>query len=187
MQSCSLSVFTNIFTNIFTQIAITQMEAYMIRIEISLFLKNVPGELGNLASLFGDNGVNIDAITIQDASSYVQNIFEARGKSLKRIASSASYSSMRKDSSEFALIRILTDKPDEAIALLKDKKYLFDTKEVIAIELDNSPGKLSEVTRRFGEENININYVYGSVSSLDGKCLFVFCPEDIELASKIFE
>ncbi len=159
----------------------------MIRIEISLFLKNVPGELGNLASLLGDNGVNIDAITIQDASSYVQSIFKARGKSLKRIASSASYNSMRKDSAEFALIRMLTNKPDEAIALLTDKNYLFDTKEVVAVELENVPGKLSEVTTKFGKADININYVYGSVSSADGKCLFVFCPEDVELASKLFE
>jgi len=158
----------------------------MIRVEISLFLKNVPGELAKLAELMGESGINIDAITIQDASSYVQNLFEARGKSLKRIASSASYSSIRRDSAEFALIRMLVDKTDEAVALLKEKSYLFDTKELIAIELDNTPGRLSEVTKRFGEEGININYVYGSVSSSGGKCLFVFCPEDIELASKIF-
>jgi len=158
----------------------------MIRVEISLFLKNVPGELAKLAELMGESGINIDAITIQDASSYVQNLFEARGKSLKRIASSASYSSIRRDSAEFALIRMLVDKTDEAVALLKEKSYLFDTKELIAIELDNTPGRLSEVTKKFGEEGININYVYGSVSSSGGKCLFVFCPEDIELASKIF-
>lgn len=159
----------------------------MIRTEISLFLKNVPGELAKLAELMGKSGVNIDAITIQDASSYVQNLFEARGKSLKRIASSASYSSIRRDSAEFALIRMLVDKTDEAVALLKEKEYLFDTKELIAIELENTPGRLFEVTKRFGEEGININYVYGSVSSSGGKCLFVFSPEDIELASKIFK
>lgn len=158
----------------------------MIRTEISLFLKNVPGELATLAKLMGTSGINIDAITIQDASSYVQNLFEARGKSLKRIASSASYSSIRRDSAEFALIRMLVDKTDEAVALLKDRNYLFDTKELIAIELDNTPGRLFEVTKKFGEEGININYVYGSVSSSGGKCLFVFSPEDIELASKIF-
>ncbi len=158
----------------------------MIRTEISLFLKNIPGELADLTALFGDNSINIDAITIQDASSYVQSIFKARGKSLKRIASSASYSSMRRDSAEFALIRMLTDKPEEARVLLKEKEYIFDTKEVIAVELENLPGKLSEVTRKFGQEEININYVYGSVSSADGKCLFVFCPEDVDLAAKIF-
>ncbi len=159
----------------------------MIRREISLFLKNVPGELGELTALLGDNGVNIDAITIQDASSYVQNLFEARGKSLKRLASSASYSSMRRDSAKFALIRLLTDDPEKAIEMLREKKYLFDSKEVVAIEMTNKPGELSRMTKRLGEEEININYVYGSVTTGDGKCLFVFCPEDVAFANKIFE
>ncbi len=158
----------------------------MVRTEISLFLKNVPGELGRLSSLLSDAGINIDAITIQDASAYVQTLFQARGKSLKRIASSASYNSMRKDSSEFALIRILTDKTEEALALLEKHDYLFDTVPVIAVKLENRPGELAKITNRFGEAGININYVYGSVSSPDEKCLFVFCPEDIQLATKIF-
>ncbi|MEJ2095624.1 MAG: ACT domain-containing protein, partial [Deltaproteobacteria bacterium] len=76
----------------------------MIRTEISLFMKNEPGQLGKLATAFGEAGINIDAITIQDASSYVQELFKGRGKSLKRIASPASYNSMRTDSAEFALI-----------------------------------------------------------------------------------
>lgn len=159
----------------------------MVRTEISLFLKNVPGELGKLASLFGNEGINIDALTIQDASSYVQNLFQARGKSLKRIASVASYNSMRKDSAEFALIRLLVDNTDKAIDLLSKEDYLFDIIPVITLELENKPGTLADIANKFGEEGININYVYGSVSSQEEKCLFVFCPEDIELAAKIFK
>ncbi len=159
----------------------------MIRREISLFLKNVPGELGKLTAFLGDANINIDAITIQDASSYVQNLFEARGKSLKRLASYASYSSMRRDSADFSLIRLLTDKPDEAIALLQDNDYLFDSNDVVAIDITNKPGEFAKMTKKLGEEKININYVYGSVSDSDGKCLFVFCPEDVAFAESIFE
>jgi len=159
----------------------------MIRREISLFLKNVPGELGKLTALFGDAGINIDAMTIQDASAYVQNLFEARGKSLKRLASSASYSSMRRDSAEFALVRLLTDKPEESTSLLKENDFLFDSKEVVAIDITNKPGEFAKMTKKLGEEKININYVYGSVSDSDGKCLFVFCPEDVAYADSIFE
>jgi len=159
----------------------------MIRREISLFLKNAPGELGKLTALFGDAGINIDAITIQDASAYVQNLFEARGKSLKRLASSASYSSMRRDSAEFALIRLLTDKPDESISMLKENDYLYDSKDVVAIDITNKPGEFAKMTKKLGEKKININYVYGSVSDSDGKCLFVFCPEDVDYADSIFE
>lgn len=159
----------------------------MVRTEISLFMKNVPGELGKLASLFSDESINIDAMTIQDASSYVQELFKARGKSLQRIASPASYNSMRKDSAEFALIRLLVDHTDKAIDLLSKYDYIFDIMPVIAVELENRPGALAKLATKFGKEGININYVYGTVSSPDEKCLFIFCPENIDLASNIFK
>jgi len=159
----------------------------MVRTEISLFLKNVPGELGRLSSMLANEGINIDALTIQDASAYVQNLFQARGKSLKRIASVASYNSMRKDSAEYALIRLLVDQTDRAIDLLSKNDYLFDIMPVMTLELENRPGSLAAIANKFGEEGININYVYGTVSSPEEKCLFVFCPEDIELAAKIFK
>ena len=100
----------------------------------------------------------------------------------------ASYNSMRKDSAAFALIRLLPadGKTNAAIDMLSKNDYLFDMLPVIALELDNRPGALAEVTAQFGEADININYVYGSVSSPEEKCLFVFCPEDIDLAAKIF-
>jgi len=159
----------------------------MIRIEISLFLKNEPGELAKLTDLLAGTNINIDAITIQDASAYVQNLFEARGKSLKRLASYASYSSMRRDSAEFALIRLIVDNPEKAIDLLKERDYLFDSKEVVTIDITNKPGEFTKITKRFGQEKININYVYGSVSDSGGKCLFVFCPEDVKAAADIFK
>jgi hypothetical protein len=159
----------------------------MVRTEISLFMRNVPGELGKLAELFGKAGINIDALTIQDASAYVQELFKARGKSLKRIASAASYNSMRKDSAEFALIRLLAGDTDKAVDLLSKHDYIFDIMPVIALELENRPGEMAKIATKFGKEGININYVYGSASSADEKYLFVFCPEDIDQASKIFE
>lgn len=160
----------------------------MVRTEISLFLKNAPGELGRLASLLGEAGINIDALTIQDASNYVRELFQARGKSLKRIASAASYNSMRKDSVDFALIRMLPahGTVNQAIDLLSRENFVFDMMPVIAIELENHPGELARVASKFGEEGLNISYVYGSVSGPDAKCLFVFCPEDIDQAADIF-
>ena len=159
----------------------------MVRTEISLFLKNAPGELGKLTLLFSKADINIDALTIQDASSYVQKLFQARGKALKRIASAASYNSMRMDSAEFALIRLLVGDTDKAVDLLSKNDYLFDIMPVIALELDNRPGELARIASKFGEEGININYVYGSVSSPEEKCLFGFGPEDVELAARIFK
>ncbi|MFO7739416.1 MAG: hypothetical protein R6V46_13135 [Desulfatiglandaceae bacterium] len=159
----------------------------MVRTEISLFLKNVPGELGKLTTMLADAGINIDALTIQDASEYVQGLFKARGRSLKRIAPAASYGSMQKDSADFALIRLLVTDTDKAIDLLAKGNYLYDIMPVIALEIENKPGTLAQMAKKFGEEGININYVYGSALPRGKKSLFVFCPEDIELAAGIFQ
>lgn len=159
----------------------------MVRTEIALFLKNVPGELGKLTMLLSDESINIDALTIQDASGYVQQIFKARGKSLKRIAPAASYGSMQKDSADFALIRILVENTDRAIDLLSKEDYIFDIRPVIALEIENKPGTLAQMAKKFGEEGININYVYGSALPGAEKSLFIFCPEDIDLAARIFK
>lgn len=158
----------------------------MVRTEISLFLKNAPGELGRLTAMLAEAGINIDALTIQDASEYVQALFKARGKSLKRVAPAASYGSMQKDSVDHALIRLLVENTDKALDLLSKADYVFDVMPVIALEIDNRPGSLAEMAKRFGEEGININYVYGSALPGDHRSLFIFCPEDIDLAARIF-
>jgi len=157
----------------------------MIRIEISLFLKNIPGELGKLTRLLSDADINVDALTIQDASHYVQELFKARGKSIKRIASVSNYNMMQRDSADFALIRFLTNKTDEVVELLKQHEYVFDTVQVIALELENNPGTLADITERFGKMGLNINYVYGSVIAPREKCLFIIAPEDVEMAEKL--
>ena len=115
----------------------------MVRTEIELFLNNAPGELGKLASSMADSGINIDALTIQDASAYVQELFKARGRSLKRIAPSASYGSMQKDSAEYALIRLLVNQTDKTIDLLSKGGYTYDIMPVIALVIDNKPGTLA--------------------------------------------
>ncbi|MBW1612909.1 MAG: amino acid-binding protein [Deltaproteobacteria bacterium] len=158
----------------------------MVRTEIALFLKNVPGELGKLTTTLSQAGINIDALTIQDASQYVQELFRARGKSLKRIATAASYGSMKKDSAEFALIRLLVNQTDKAVDLLAKGDYIFDVSPVIALVIDNKPGTLAKMAEKFGREGININYVYGSALQGEEKSLFIFSPEDIEEAARLF-
>ena len=159
----------------------------MRREEITFFLKNAPGEMGKLTTLLKEAGINIESVAVQDASAYVQALFNARGKSLKRIASQASYVSMQKDSYEFALVRLLVDQTDRAAELLARNDYIFELTPVIAVHLENRVGILAEVTTKLGDNNININYIYGSAAATDEKCLLVFNPEDIELAEKTFE
>ncbi len=158
----------------------------MIRKEITLFLQNAPGALGRMAGLLEDQNINIEAISIQDASSYVSALYNARGKSLKRIASTQSYDSMKKDSADFAMVRMLVDQTATAADLLAQNDYFFEITRVIAVELDNQPGKMGQIAAKLGEQGINIDYVYSSAVRPGEACLFVCCPDDIEKAVGVF-
>ena len=152
--------------------------------QLSVFLRNVPGELGEFAELMGKANINILAMFIQNAADYIQEMFQARGKSIKRTASAASYGSVIKEAREYSLIRVMVDKTDKALKVLNEAQYWVNTSEVLVIKLHNRPGRLADISRRFGDANININYVYGSGALDVEKAIYVFNVPDVNQALK---
>ena len=152
--------------------------------QLSVFLKNVPGELGRFAELMGESRINILAMFIQNAADYVQEMFEARGKTIKRTASAASYGSVIKEARQYSLIRVVVDKTSEALEALNQGKYWVNTANVLVATLDNKPGKLANISRTFGDANVNINYVYGSGDSDSQATIFVFHVPNVDQALK---
>lgn len=57
-------------------------------------------------------------------------------------------------------VRMVVDKPDEALQALRAADELVMEREVLLLELSNSPGALGEVTRRLAEAKINLEYAY---------------------------
>lgn len=154
------------------------------QVQLSVFLKNVPGELGHFADLMYRGDINILAMFIQNASDYVQEMFEARGKPIKRTASAASYGSVLKEASKYSLIRVVVDKTEEALATLNQTGYWVDTKDVLVMKLENKPGKLAAVSKQFGDAGININYVYGSGAADAESAIYVFKVPNADEAMK---
>ncbi len=152
--------------------------------QVSVFLRNVPGELGAFAELMGKANINILAMFIQNAADYIQEMFQARGKSIKRTASAASYGSVIKEAREYSLIRVMVDKTDKALEVLNKAQYWVNTSEVLVIKLHNRPGRLADISKRFGDANININYVYGSGALDVEKAIYVFNVPDVNQALK---
>ena len=152
--------------------------------QVSIFLRNVPGELGRFADLMGGSNINILAMFIQNAADYVQEMFEARGKSIKRTASAASYGSVIKEAKQYSLIRVVVDQTEKALEILKKADYWVNTLEVMVMRLENKPGTLAKISKRFGDANININYVYGSGTSEEQTAMYVFHVPDVDKALK---
>jgi hypothetical protein len=130
------------------------------------------------------SNINILAMFIQNASDYIHEMFEARGKAIKRTASAASYGSVMKEAKKYSLIRVFVDETAEALTALKQAQYWVTTTEVLVMKLQNRPGTLAKISSQFGKARININYVYGSGATDAKKAVYVFNVPNVDKALK---
>jgi len=78
------------------------------------------------------------------------------------------------DTADFGVLRLIVNKPEEAVKILKDKNFAVKQGEVIAVEMDDAPGGLDKVLAILEKENINIEYMYAFMGSKPRKALVIF-------------
>ncbi len=89
------------------------------------------------------------------------------------------------ETESFGVLRIVVDKPSEALKLLGGNGFVANLTDVVAVEVGDKPGGLADVLKVFNDNNVNIEYMYGFVEKFSDKALLVFRFEDAELAQKI--
>jgi hypothetical protein len=141
--------------------------------QLSVILTNAPGELAKLCDVLKAANINILAMSIQNAKDSVKELYNMREKTGRRIALAESYRGILKDSSDYSLIRLYVDKPEQAEKVLLDSNQLVDTEPILVFRLVNQPGMLGRVAKRFGETNVNIDYIYGSAMEEAKESIFV--------------
>lgn len=92
------------------------------------------------------------------------------------------------EAGEFGLIRLITEEPQKAAALLEDAGFnLAKSKkntEVTAI-FSSQHDRISKITKILGDEDINIEYAYSSAVHVDGKVALILRVSDPEKAEKL--
>ena len=91
------------------------------------------------------------------------------------------------DTPEFGILRLIVDRPEETAQLLKDKGFFVQTKDVIAVEIEDRSGSLNRMLEVLAEGNISINYIYSFVIREDQAPVMVFQTEYLEEAVQILK
>ena len=150
--------------------------------QLSVILSNKPGEVAKLCDRLKDVNVNILAMSIQNAKDVVKELYKIRQKTGRRIALDASYQGVLKDSSDYSIIRLYVDKPEEAEKELLKSKHWVDVEPILVFKLRNHPGMLGRVAKRFGEVQVNIDYIYGSAMDDAAESIFVVHISESDLS-----
>ena len=90
------------------------------------------------------------------------------------------------ETADKGLLRMVVDKTDETVELLKSYNYLVSVADVIAVEIPPKAGGLYEIADMLGEADINIEYIYSS-AILKPEAIIVLNVDNTERAIEIFK
>ncbi len=92
------------------------------------------------------------------------------------------------DTTDFGILRLIVNKPEEAHELLKSEGFVVTQTEVIAVCIPDKPGGLAGVLAILEEAGINIEYLYAFVGNTNTKnALVIFRVEDCDKAVEVLK
>lgn len=71
------------------------------------------------------------------------------------------------DTTDFGILRLIVNRPEEAILALKEAHLAVSLTDVIAVGIPDEPGSFGKLVQLLGEKGINIDYMYAFVSRTD--------------------
>lgn len=89
------------------------------------------------------------------------------------------------DTSEFGILRLIVDKPDEGKQALNDAGIVVRVTNVLALTMDDTPGGTLGVLRLLAESGISVEYMYACVGKTTGKAFMIIQAEELEAAEEI--
>jgi hypothetical protein len=91
------------------------------------------------------------------------------------------------DTIDHAVVRMMVDKPGEAIHRLEDQNLLVVENDVIVVDLENEPGALANMAARLAEHNINIEYAYCTASPAQKKGMMIIRVDNPQEAFELLQ
>jgi hypothetical protein len=91
------------------------------------------------------------------------------------------------ESEGFGILRIIVDRPDDALDILKMAGYTANVADIVAVDIVDRPGGLAEVLRVLNDAGINVEYMYGFVDRSSDNALVAFRFENPDDAVRILK
>lgn len=126
----------------------------MIAKQLSVFIENRPGRLGEVLNVLKENDVNIQSLSLADTT-------------------------------EYGLLRLIVDKPEEGKEKLFAAGFSSMLTDVLIVKIPHSPGSLQNILRVIAEKNVSVEYMYGLTVAGD-EASVVVKTSDLKTASEVF-
>ena len=86
------------------------------------------------------------------------------------------------DTSDFGILRLIVDRPDKAVDILRHAGFTIRENVVIAAVIEDKPGGLHEILNVLADENISVEYMYGFLGKHKQEAVMIIRVEATEKA-----
>jgi hypothetical protein len=90
------------------------------------------------------------------------------------------------DTTDSAIIRLVTDDPEKTRELLHKNEFPFTESELLVVEIDSAT-QLNTLMSALLEAEINVNYLYAFIPQPQGKSMLALSMEDHDVAENILK
>jgi hypothetical protein len=89
------------------------------------------------------------------------------------------------DTVDHAVVRVVVDKPAEALHLLGASGILVVENDVVLAEVPNRPGALAVIAKRLADNHVNIEYAYCTAAENQSTSMLVLRTRDPKHAMRV--
>jgi hypothetical protein len=89
------------------------------------------------------------------------------------------------DTSEFGILRLIVDKPEEGKKILSEAGIVVRVTNVLSLTMEDTPGGMLGVLRLLAESGIGVEYMYAFAGKTDGEAFMIIQTEEPEAAEGI--
>ena len=91
------------------------------------------------------------------------------------------------DTSEFGILRLIVDKPEEGKKILTEAGIVVRVTNVLSLTMEDAPGGMLGVLRLLAESGIGVEYMYAFAGKTDGEAFMIIQTEEPEAAEGILQ
>ncbi len=91
------------------------------------------------------------------------------------------------DTSDFGILRLIVNDREKAKAVLKEKGFTVSKTEVVAVEVPDRPGGLSQILQALDRDEINVEYMYAFVERCGENAVIIFRFDETDKAITTLE
>lgn len=84
------------------------------------------------------------------------------------------------DTSDFGILRIVVDDPEKGIEILKENNFLVKPTDIVAIEMDDTPGGLARILGIIKKDKINLEYLYAFTHDKTDKAILLLHTDNLD-------